>query len=118
MKHDVESSELRIAKLIRIVVFTCAAVILLGLTLYLVTGSSGYENDVYPINPMRILSGVLTLKPYAVIMSGIFLLILTPILRVAVSIIVFLKEKDFLYVGITTLVLIILLISLVIAITG
>ena len=118
MKHDVEASELRIARFVRIVVFTSAAVIFIGLALYLITGASGYENGAYPIKLAHILTGSAALKPYAIIMLGIILLILTPVLRVAVSVIAFLKEKDFLYVGITALVLIILLISLVIGITG
>ena len=83
MKNDVEASELRIARLIRVVVLGSAAVILLGLVLYLATGTSGYENGFYPVAPGQILSGVAAIKPYAVIMLGIFLLILTPILRVA-----------------------------------
>lgn len=42
-------------------------------------------------------------------MAGIFLLILTPVLRVLVSIYAFYKEKDVLYVWITTIVFIILM---------
>ncbi len=117
MKNDVETSELRIARFIRIVVLGSAAVILLGLVLYFATGTSGYDNGFYPIALGQILSGVAAIKPYAVIMLGIFLLILTPILRVAVSVIVFLKEKDYLYVAITALVFVILLVSLVIGFT-
>ncbi len=117
MKQNAETSELKIARLIRVVVFSSGAIILVGLILYFVTGTSGYENGAFPIDPVQILVGVLSLKPYAVIMTGIFILILTPILRVAVSVIVFLKEKDYLYVGITTLVLLILIVSLVIGIT-
>ncbi len=118
MKHDVEASQLRIALLVRAVVFLSAALIFFGLVLYLATGTGGYENGGCPVNPVLILSGALALKPCAVMMTGLFLLILTPILRVAVSVFVFLKEKDYLYVAITALVLVILLVSLVIGITG
>jgi uncharacterized protein len=44
--------------------------------------------------------------------SNLFLLVLTPIFRVGVSVILFLKEKDYLYVVITSLVFIILLLGL------
>jgi uncharacterized membrane protein len=44
-------------------------------------------------------------------MIGLFLLILTPVLRVAASVFSFLKEKDYLYTWITLLVLLILLLS-------
>lgn len=113
MKNDIDKSELKIAQLIRIVVIASAVVILFGLILYLTTGNSGYANDIYPTNPLLILSGVLTLKSYAIIMTGIFILILSPILRVGVSVIVFYKEKDFVFVGITALVFVILIISLI-----
>lgn len=56
------------------------------------------------------------LKPYAIMMFGLFCLILTPVLRVVVSLFTFLKEKDYLYVGITGIVLIILVISFFIGI--
>ncbi|MBA1393641.1 DUF1634 domain-containing protein, partial [Lactobacillus sp. XV13L] len=48
-----------------------------------------------------------------ILMLGIFLLILTPVLRVVVSIYAFLKEKDYLYVYITTFVLIILAFAMI-----
>jgi uncharacterized membrane protein len=117
-KRSVEASELRIAKLVRIVVLTSAAVILLGLVLYFATGTSGYEDGVYPVNPADILSGLSALRPYAVMMTGILLLILTPVLRVAASVFVFFLEKDRLYIVITSLVLVILIVSLIIGITG
>ena len=47
-------------------------------------------------------------------MLGIFLLILTPVLRVVISIYAFAKEKDHLYVWITSIVLVILIISFII----
>lgn len=57
---------------------------------------------------MSILRGTVQLRPYAVLMTGIFLLILTPVLRVVVSIYAFIKEHDTLYAVITTVVLFIL----------
>ena len=51
-------------------------------------------------------------------MFGIFLLILTPVLRVIVSIYAFAKEGDRLYVVITTIVLVILIIGMAIGYRG
>ncbi|EPD11575.1 putative membrane protein [Lacticaseibacillus paracasei subsp. paracasei Lpp48] len=51
-------------------------------------------------------------------MTGIFLLILTPVLRVVVSIYAFAVEHDRLYVWITTIVLIILLGAMTIGYLG
>lgn len=47
-------------------------------------------------------------------MAGIYLLILTPVLRVVISIYAFYQEKDMLYVKITSLVLLILIISVIV----
>lgn len=113
MKKDAERTELTIAKLLRVGVMLSASIILIGLVLYLITGTSGYDNNTYPTNPLLLLGDILTFKPYAIMMIGLLILILTPIFRVGVSIIVFIKEKDKLYILITALVFIILMISLV-----
>lgn len=57
-------------------------------------------------------AGVLVLNPQAVIVLGLLLLIATPVLRVAVSIVAFAVERDGRFVVITTIVLLILLFSL------
>ncbi len=113
MKYDAEKAQLAIAKLIRAVVLSSAAIILIGLIMYLITGVSGYDNNEYPTNPLLILSDIMTLKPYAIMLTGLFILILTPVLRVGVSIILFIKEKDKLYVAITSFVFIVLIISFI-----
>lgn len=109
-----EELELTISRFLKIGVLLSAAVMLIGLLMFLITGNSGYAGDIYPTNPLLILAGVAALKPYAIIMTGLFILILTPVVRVGVSIIVFLKEKDYTYVAISGLVFIILIISFLI----
>lgn len=49
----------------------------------------------------------------ALIMAGLLLLIATPVVRVAASILIFVIERDALYAGITCLVLALLLLSFV-----
>ncbi|MFX3618681.1 MAG: DUF1634 domain-containing protein [Sporolactobacillus sp.] len=107
-----------IGQVLRIGVILSAVVILIGIFMILVTGHSGYAGMTYPITPMAILRGLAAFKPYAVLMTGLFLLILTPVLRVVVSIYAFAVEKDHLYVWITTVVLIILLIGMSIGYNG
>ena len=108
----IEDTEIFISKALRIGVLLSAATIALGLLLFLITGKSGYPGNTFPSSPVQILQGLLQIKPYAVILTGLMLLILTPIFRVGVSIITFFMEKDYLYVTITSIVFIILMISL------
>ena len=110
--------ELEIGKILRIGVVVAAVVILFGLVLTFATGTTGYPAGVHPHRIMSILRGTVQLKPYAVLMTGIFLLILTPVLRVAVSIYAFIKEKDRLYAIITSVVLVILAFAMVLGYFG
>lgn len=109
--HRVEAV---VSGLLRIGVLLSAAVILIGLLLLMFTGTSGYPGTTYPTTLTAIFIGIGEFKPYAIIMFGLFCLILTPVLRVLVSLATFLKEKDYLYVAITAIVLIILAISFLI----
>ncbi|MCM3342821.1 DUF1634 domain-containing protein [Paenibacillus sp. MER TA 81-3] len=106
--YDVEAA---VSTFLRIGVLTSAAVIVTGLLLFLITGQSGYPEQTYPTTVIGIVTGLVEGKAYAIMMAGLSLLILTPVFRVAVSIFVFLKEKDYLYVMITSLVFLILMIS-------
>jgi len=59
-----------------------------------------------------ILNGIITFRGQAIIQAGIILLIATPIIRVIFSAIGFVLEKDYLYIGITILVLLIIMVSM------
>jgi uncharacterized membrane protein len=59
-----------------------------------------------------IINGILTFRGRAIIQGGIILLIATPIIRVAFSAVGFVFEKDYLYTGISLLVLLIIFISM------
>jgi len=108
---DTASAELIVSRCLRVGVLISAAVILTGLILFLTTGNSGYPEHVYPTNLADIFSGLGAFKPYAVIMTGLFLLILTPVLRVGISVLVFWRSRDYLYVGITIVVFLILVVG-------
>jgi uncharacterized membrane protein len=59
-----------------------------------------------------ILSGIINFKGQAIIQFGIILLIATPVLRIIFSAIGFMLEKDYMYVGISIIVLGIIFISM------
>lgn len=107
-------------------------VILLGLVLMLLTGHSGYgagfeiekilqynESSVslrfYPTDIQTIFSGLLTLKPFAVIDFGLLMLIATPIMRVVTTIILFSIERDPKYVLIASTVLAIIILGILLS---
>lgn len=64
-------------------------------------------------NPGGIVHGIFTLRGRAIIQAGVILLIATPVIRVLFSAIGFIMEKDYLYTGITILVLLIILASMI-----
>lgn len=109
----IEEMEIIISNFLRIGVVLSAIIVFAGLLMFLISGNSGYSGDYFPTTPTEIFNGLLLLKPYAIILLGLIILILTPVFRVGVSILVFIKEKDFLYVKITSFVFLILIISFI-----
>jgi uncharacterized membrane protein len=65
-----------------------------------------------PTDFSAIVQGVLELRPIALAQAGLLVLLATPVLRVAASVVAFALERDRLYVGITLAVLAILLLSI------
>lgn len=114
-KKEMLDIELSIGKALRVGVVLATTVMVIGVILLLINGgATGYAANHVPIRPSEIFAGIGTLKPFAVMMLGLFLLIMTPVLRVIVSIYAFVVEHDYLYVVITTIVLVILIISMLI----
>ena len=114
-ENEMDHIEVIIGRILQIGVVVAAIIMLFGLILLLVhDGNGGYTVGHQPTTISAIAAGTVALKPYAVMMVGMFCLILTPVLRVVVSIYAFYKEHDTLYVWITTTVLIILCISFII----
>lgn len=107
-----------IGVIMQIGVIASAVVIIVGLLMFFISGQSGYAGNAFPHTFASIGHGLIQFKPYAVIMLGLFLLILTPALRVLVSIYAFAKMKDRMYVWITSIVMVILVIAMVIGMYG
>ncbi|MGG5372775.1 DUF1634 domain-containing protein [Enterococcus sp. AZ196] len=107
-KEEMLKIERSIGYILRVGVIVSAAIILIGMLLLIFLPSSGPV----PNSLSLIFQGLLRLNGEAFIMLGLFCLILTPVLRVVVSIFAFAKEKDYLYVAITIIVLVILIIGM------
>ena len=125
--------ELIMARLLRWGVIFSFTIIAIGIGLVILTGQTGFEqihlDDVnslvqYQVKPDfpnslgRIFYGAAALKPYAIITLGLLILIAIPVMRVAVSVVAFIVERDWLYVAITALVLLVLLTSFAIGEAG
>lgn len=115
---DIGEVEIIISYFLRVSVIISSLVIIFGLLLFLQTGYSGYPEGTYPISMNDIMSGLLVGKPYAIMTAGLLILMGIPVLRVALSIFAFFKEKDYLYVKITTGVFVILIISILMGKVG
>ena len=122
--------ELTISYALRGGVLLSAAVILIGIVWFGVTKDTGYAGVLphhlsdllvfhqtsgpgfFPTSLKAVLAGAVAGKPYAIVGLGMLLLIATPVLRVALSVIFFFSQRDWLYVGITLFVLTVLVLSL------
>ena len=60
-----------------------------------------------------VVNGVIALKGRAIIQAGIVLLVLTPVIRVVFSAVGFWIEKDYLYVGLTLIVLLVIIVGMI-----
>ncbi len=102
-----------------------ALVLAVGLALVMVTGQTGYHETAsvalvlspegaaaVPRTVGGVVQGALALRPFAVIELGALLLIATPVLRVAASVVLFLIERDYLYTLVTLVVLALLITSI------
>jgi len=95
-------------------VILSAAVIAIGLLLMALQPDTFAPAQLqqFPHTFAQVATGVPALRPQAVIALGLLLLIATPVLRVAVSLVTFAVERDWRFVVITLLVLLILLFSI------
>lgn len=93
--------------LVGLAISTALMLVGLGLDLF-------YQRDLPTVVPDigEVISRVLALRPSGFLAAGLLVLIATPILRVVGSIGAFVYERDWRFVGVTLLVLVVLMISL------
>jgi Predicted membrane protein len=118
-EQDEHAFELRVGRLLRVGVFTAAAICLIGAILMVwrhggrvvalehFTAVSGKLSD-----PASVLRHVRDGSAAALIQLGLFVLIATPVARVVFSLYSYLRQRDLLFVAVTAIVLAVLLISL------
>jgi uncharacterized membrane protein len=102
-----------ISKLLRGGVILAAAVVLAGGIWYLASSGEAapdYQGFHPGVRGLRAL-GTLPM-PEALILTGLLILIATPVARVVLALAAFLLEKDNVYTGITAMVLVVLLYSI------
>lgn len=117
-----EHVELFIGNLLRWGVLFAAAVTAVGGGVFLfLHGGTIADYRVFHGQPDMLRSvpavgqGAFRLRPVAIIQLGLLLLIATPIARVALSLVAFVKQRDHTYIVVTTIVLALLLYSLIVA---
>lgn len=88
--------------------------IVFGIFLYLIKNDY-YITDVVSIK--HIIRGLFYFDSYSYLMIGIFILILTPIIRIISMLLKFISQKNYIYINISIIVLLILMISLIIGVT-
>lgn len=119
--HGVSDYEVEqiIGRLLQIGVLIAAAVTLVGSVLLLARTGSAHASfaEFTGTAPgfrsiTGIVSGLFTGQPAAIVQFGLLLLILTPIVRVAFTLVAFVLQRDRMYIMITSIVLVLLLFGL------
>lgn len=113
--------EVWISHVLRFGVILAAAVIFLGLVVFVVMRPSSGPTSLHQllhsgetsVSPHGIIRGVAKGDAIALIQLGVLALILTPVTRVAMSIALFSAERDGVFVIITSIVLAVLLAGLI-----
>jgi uncharacterized membrane protein len=112
--------EILLGNLLRIGVSLSALVVIAGAVIYLAhyagqrADYSVFRGEAAALRSMpAIVSGALRLHGKSIIQLGLLLLIATPVARVVFSAIGFMIERDYLYVALTLIVLVVLLYSLI-----
>jgi uncharacterized membrane protein len=105
--------ERQVGFVLRCGVLAAAAIVVVGGAVYLLKyGSEPPQFSVFHAEPVTPSSLVGTLRAAAsgdgerITQAGLLVLIATPVTRVALSLLGFLRERDYVYVGLTTLVLV------------
>lgn len=113
--RSVRQAELLISYVLRGGVLLSAAVVSVGIILFYVRSFSDAGQPVdtaaFPHSLASVGHGLVQGDPLAIIVLGLLILLATPVVRVAVSIVTFGLEHDWRYVVITSVVLLTLLVS-------
>jgi uncharacterized membrane protein len=113
--------EIGISAVLRTGVLLAGAIILVGIVLFVARGGSGtgphglralLGRDAASVHPGSVLRGVAAGNAVAIIQLGVFVLILTPVARVAMTVVLFAAQRDWIFVAITVAVFLMLVLGL------
>ena len=120
-KHKLGDRDIQIllGNLLRTGVVLSMVIVLIGGVLF-VSENSGTHVDYRVFKPedlafssiSAILKGLMSFKSSAIIQFGVLLLIFTPIMRIIFSVVSFIIERDYMYVVIGLIVLVVIMVSL------
>ncbi len=110
--------EILIGKLLKIGVLISSAIVLIGGILFMMkSAGSQPQYGIFKGEPIafRTVGGIFketfSFSSRGIMQLGILLLLATPIMRVLLSVLIFIKEKDKLYIVVTSIVLAVLIYS-------
>jgi uncharacterized membrane protein len=110
--------EMILGNLLRIGVIVSGSVVVIGAILFLfrhgleIPSYHIFKPDRFNVFDFRhLIDGILSFRSVSIMELGILLLIATPVLRVLFSVFAFAKEKDYMYVVFTVIVLLVLVFS-------
>jgi uncharacterized membrane protein len=126
-EHAPGRMERLVSTCLRVGIVLDAILIVVGVVLLAHTGQTGYgavhglaallnysrpgSPGHFPTTPGQVVRDTLAGKPFAIIELGVLVLLATPTMRVALSVLFFAAERDRLYVVVTLLVLAVLVAS-------
>ena len=110
MGEEVRRMERWVSGLLRLGVAASGFLVVLGLALAAATGDTSCPYGVLTLE--WVLWGEPFFSPSHILFLGFLTLVATPILRIAASVVLFLKTRDPVFAALTATVLIILLVSL------
>ncbi len=119
--EQVIRTEILLGKTLRIGVLGAAAALIAGTLLFLLRErhdisfdeALGRHQTITALTPRALWHGLQAGSARSVIMLGVLLLILTPIVRVATTVLLFLRQRDWIFVACAGFVLTILVLGLV-----
>jgi len=109
---DEHSVAAAVGHVLRIGVFTSAALLIMGVSLMAIRGTGAGLSAAAPSTVAAVWSGLLAGDPMAVIASGLLVLLATPWIRVAISFALFLHLRDRIYAAICFVLLLLLTVGL------
>ena len=110
--------EVIISRILQLGVLVSAAILVVGVALWALRGDSGYPPPGYPTRLADVARGLAELRPAAVVQAGLLVLLATPVIRVATSVVVFWTQGDRLFTVLTLTVLTLLVLGFALGSAG